>query len=101
MYLIEIFLPLADNAGEPFSDAKFAEVRDTLTRRFGGLTAFTRSPASGVVRQGGKHIHDDIVIIEVMAETLDREIWKRYRKQLEQEFAQDRILVRATAVEQL
>jgi hypothetical protein len=101
MYLIEIFLPLTDNSGQPFDDAKFAGVRETLAARFGGVTAFTRAPAHGVSREAGKEVHDDIVVIEVMAETLDREVWARYRKQLERDFAQDEILVRTTTVERL
>jgi hypothetical protein len=36
MYLIEIFLPLADNSGSPFAPACFDEVRKTLTGKFGG-----------------------------------------------------------------
>ncbi len=40
MYLIEIFLPLADNDGGPFSPSLFDSVRKTLTATFGGLTAF-------------------------------------------------------------
>jgi hypothetical protein len=92
VYLIEIFLPLADNDGQPFADAKFIEVRDTLTKTFGGVTAFTRAPAQGVFRDGGKETRDDLIILEVMAETLNREAWSRYRKQLESDFAQDEIL---------
>jgi hypothetical protein len=100
MYLIEIFLPVTANGGQPFAEAKFTEVRETLTKQFGGVTAFTRAPAHGVFREGRKEIHDDIVV-EVMAGTLDRECWQRYRTQLEREFAQDQVLIRATAVEQL
>jgi hypothetical protein len=101
MHLIEILLPLTDNDGKPFDDAKFAGVRKTLTKEFGGFTAFTRAPAHGVFRDGGKVVHDDIAVLEVMTETLDRHIWKRYRAQLEGEFAQDEILIRATEVERL
>jgi hypothetical protein len=45
MHLIEILLPLNDNNGRPFKAAKYAVIREHLTERFGGLTAFTRSPA--------------------------------------------------------
>jgi hypothetical protein len=101
MHLIEIFLPLTDNDGEPFDDGKFAEVREQLTKQFGGVTAFTRAPARGVFRAGGKNVHDDIIVLQVMAETLDRDRWARYRRQLEHEFAQEEILIRATATERL
>jgi hypothetical protein len=101
MYLIEIFLPLADNNGKPFADAKFAAVRETLAARFGGMTAFARAPAEGVFREGPRAVRDDIVVIEVMVEALERETWKRYRAHLQREFAQDEILLRATAIERL
>lgn len=101
MHLIEIFLPLADNQGRAFSKEKYTEVREALTKAFGGVTAFTRSPAEGVVREGGENVHDDIVIFEVMTEKLDRERWATYRKALAKEFDQDEILIRATASERL
>ena len=42
MHLVEILLPLNDNNGRPFAAEKYAAVRQHLTERFGGLTAFTR-----------------------------------------------------------
>jgi hypothetical protein len=101
MHLVEIFLPLADKSGNSFEDDRFAEVRTTLTERFGGVTAFTRAPAQGVFKDAGKEVHDDVVLIEVMTDALDREVWARYRKHLERTFGQDEILIRATAVEKL
>jgi hypothetical protein len=70
MHLVEIFLPLNDNDGRPFGTEKYAEVREHLTARFGGLTAFSRSPAQGTTSDGGKTVHDEIIVFEVMAETL-------------------------------
>lgn len=101
MHLVEIFLPLTDNNGRAFPDEKFAEVREALTKTFGGVTAFTRSPAEGAVRQGGKTVRDDIVVFEVMANTIDRDRWASYRKLLEREFDQDEILIRASVIERL
>jgi hypothetical protein len=98
MHLIEILLPLNDNAGRPFEATKYATIREHLTGRFGGLTAFTRSPAQGTTRDDGKTVHDDIVVFEVMTEKLDPSWWRGYRRQLEQEFRQDAIVVRASAV---
>ena len=40
MQLIELFLPLYDNAGQPFARAAFDAVRDELAHVFGGVTAF-------------------------------------------------------------
>jgi hypothetical protein len=36
-----------------------------------------------------------------MVEALDRPVWARWRKQLEREFKQEEILIRATQVERL
>jgi hypothetical protein len=98
MHLIEILLPLSDNQGRPFEPAKYAAIRKELTERFGGMTAFTRSPAQGTTTDGGKTVHDDIVVFEVMADRLDPRWWRDYRRQLEREFSQDAIVVRASAV---
>jgi hypothetical protein len=43
-------------------------------------------------------VHDEIVVFEVITETLDASWWSRYRRQLEQEFRQDEIVVSASAV---
>jgi hypothetical protein len=96
--LIEIFLPLNDNDGRRFDCAKYAAIRHHLTERFGGLTAFTRSPAQGTTTDGGQTVHDDIVVLEIMTEKLDMQWWSHYRRHLEREFRQDAIVVRASAV---
>jgi hypothetical protein len=77
---------------------KYAVVRQRLIDRFGGVTTFTRSPAQGTTTEGGKTVHDEIVVFEVMTETLDASWWGRYRRLLEREFRQDEIIVRASAV---
>jgi hypothetical protein len=89
MHFGEILLPLNDNSGRPFRTEKYAGVREHLTERFGGLTAFSRSPAQGTTSDGGKTVHDEIIVFEVMAETLDASWWRGYRLQLEREFRQD------------
>ena len=101
MHLVEIFLPLADNQGRAFPKEKYAEIRDALAKAFGGVTAFTRYPAEGAVREGGRTVHDDIVVFEVMTETLDHDWWANHRRSLEHEFDQDEILIRATRIERL
>jgi hypothetical protein len=44
-YLVEIFLPLADKAGETFPTERFSRVMEVLKRKFGGVTVYDRSPA--------------------------------------------------------
>jgi hypothetical protein len=102
VHLIEILLPLSDNEGKPFAADLHGQVRDELVEHFGGVTAFTRSPAEGLWREGGgEPDRDDIVILEVMADWLDRGWWRGYRTELERRFRQDEIVVRAREVELL
>jgi hypothetical protein len=96
MHLAELLLPLNDNGGRPLGPEKYTAVREHLIERFGGVTAFTRSPAQDTTTDKGKTVHDEIVVFEVMTETLDASWWGRYRRQLEGEFRQDEVVVRAS-----
>lgn len=97
MYLIQILLPLYDNGGTPFTQRDYIQVRDELTERFGGITSFLRSPAEGLWRETPSlTVRDDIVIYEVMSETLDREWWHGYRAELTRRFRQEMLIVRVS-----
>jgi hypothetical protein len=99
MYLVQIFLPLYDNKGEKFSASDFRQVRDELIQHFGGITAYTRSPAHGLWQtEDGAAVHDDLVIYEVMVEEPDRTWWSTYKARLEQQFRQETMLIRAQTV---
>ena len=102
MHLIELFLPLRDEDGMPFPKEMFDAVRDELAEVFGGVTAFTRTPATGLWEDdGGQVRRDEVVLFEVMAAQADHGWWRSYRGELEQRFRQDEVLVRATVVERL
>jgi hypothetical protein len=101
MYLVQLLLPLYDNSGRPFAPAKLNRVKTLLTRSFGGITMFRRSPAEGLSEEGSGVVRDDIVIFEVMTAQLDRQWWKNYRGRLEKQFSQDRIIVRASPIDLL
>ncbi|MDX6694377.1 MAG: hypothetical protein QOF02_1980 [Blastocatellia bacterium] len=102
MHLIQLLLPLYDNNKQHFSQEEFDRVSDELAKRFGGVTAFRRSPAEGVWREGEDDVsRDKVIIFEVMTESLDRDWWSEYRKRLEQRFRQEQLIIRATHVEQL
>jgi hypothetical protein len=91
-----------DNTGVRIGDEQFVAVRRELTRRYGGVTAYLRSPASGLwVRDDGAVDRDDVVMVEVMVDELDRAWWRNYRAGLEQAFKQESIVVRAFAIEML
>jgi hypothetical protein len=102
MHLVQLFLPVYGNEGQPFPKSMFDKVREELTDAFGGVTAFVRSPAVGLWEDDtGEVCRDDVVLFEVMAEMLDRAWWRAYRRTLEQRFGQEEILIRASAVERL
>ncbi|HEX2763586.1 MAG TPA: hypothetical protein VHM92_07030 [Allosphingosinicella sp.] len=99
--MIEILLPLYDNEGRHFGPEVYAKVREELLERFGGLTAFTRSPAEGLWVEDGERSRDEIIVFEVMADWIDRGWWRGYRAELEKRFRQDVIVVRAREVDLL
>jgi hypothetical protein len=102
VHLVQLLLPVYDNAGRPFPADAFAELRGALAERFGGLTAYTRAPAEGIWTEGdGPAARDDVVVYEVMADTLDRAWWARLRADLERRLDQQELVVRAHAVERL
>jgi len=102
MHLIQILLPLYDNEGKPFGQELFLRVRDELSERFGGITTYMRSPARGLWKETRETtVHDDIVIYEVMTETLDRDWWHNYRQQLTVIFRQALLIVRVSEVQLL
>ena len=96
MHLVQILLPIHDNAQAPFPREEYLRVRRELTERFGGLTVYTRAPAEGMWKLNDNHTtRDDIVIFEVMASELDAAWWRNYRHELEKRFRQDVIVIRA------
>ena len=102
MNLVQLLLPLYDAAGERFPASRFDAVARELTQRFGGLTAYTRSPAAGLwEEEPGRTRRDDIVVYEVMVESLDAGWWAGYRERLEGEFRQKELVVRAQEIRRL
>jgi len=96
MYLVQILLPLYDNEGHAFEAREYVQLRGELADRFRGVTAYTRAPARGVWKDdAGETTRDDIVIFEVMTDTLDRAWWTQFRQVLERRFRQDSLIVRA------
>src|SRR5215210_7107174 len=101
MHLVQLLLPLRDQDGKPFPRSQYRKIREVLTERFGGLTAYTRAPAEGLWDEGDEVTLDDIIIYEVMAAELDRDWWREYRGRLEDEFDQDELVIRAHVIDRL
>lgn len=102
MQLIQILLPLRDAKGRGFPEQLFDDVAHAMTERFGGVTAFTRTPAEGRWKPGTDAAHEeDIIVIEVMVENLDTAWWRTYRRGLEKTFKQKKVVVRAQPIQLL
>jgi len=98
-YLVQILLPLADNRGRRLPRKIYEQIQKELTRQFNGLTAYSRAPAEGLWKPRRWTKRDEIVVYEVMAPTLDRTWWKRYRRILEEMLRQESIVIRAQKME--
>jgi hypothetical protein len=100
--LIQMLLPTKGADGAAFGDDVLGQTRGELIERFGGLTAYMRSPAAGAwTSADGRVEKDSVVMIEVIAETFDVGWWRSYAKKLKQRFAQESVHVRACDVQVL
>jgi len=101
-HLVQVLLPTHRRNGAPVASEEFARVRVELTERFGGVTAYSRSPATGLWKRDDEEIErDQVIMIEVVVEVFEREWWARYREQLETRFGQEVVHARALAMEQI
>lgn len=94
MYLIQVLIPVWHKNGVPVPPQDFA---------LGGLTEFSRSPARGHWKpaRNGDAEQDDIIVFEVMTDTLDRSWWSLLRQGLEARLGQEMIVIRSQAIELL
>ncbi len=100
MHLIQILLPTHHRDGTEVEAAQFARVRNELTERFGGVTAYSRSPATGLWKRADEAIERDLVVmVEVVVDVFDRDWWAQYRGALEDRFGQEEVHARALAIE--
>jgi hypothetical protein len=99
-HLVQVLLPTQTRAGAAVAPEQFARVRVELTERFGGVTAYSRSPATGLWLNEDETIErDQVIMVEVVVENFDREWWASYRRDLEARFEQEEIHARALALE--
>ena len=102
MHLVQLLLPTHHKDGTPVPAAEFAAVRLEFTDRFGGVTAYSRAPATGLWKRAEDDVEQDqVIMVEVVVEVFDRDWWAEYRATLEHRFGQEKIHVRALAMEQI
>jgi len=98
--LIQLLLPVNHQDGSPVDAGEFARVRMELTEAFGGVTAYSRSPATGLWKRTDVEIErDQVIMVEVVVEKFDPRWWEEYRKELERRFGQEEIHARALSME--
>jgi hypothetical protein len=91
--LIQLLLPVTS---APTNHAAIAQTRADLIQRYQGVTAYVRSPAKGAwVGPDGTEQHDDVIMVEVLTETFDREEWRAYARELAARFGEEEIHIRA------
>jgi hypothetical protein len=102
-HLVQILLPARMQDRSPVAPEQFARVRVELTERFGGVTAYARSPATGLWKREDDDAieRDEVIMVEVVVEVFDREWWAGYREQLETRFGQEEVHARVIAMEQI
>jgi hypothetical protein len=97
MHLVQLFLPLRDNAGDAFPRAMFDQVREELTDR-----AFRwRHRVRALARRGRLGGRRRRCPPRRRDPAGGHDGWTRYRQDLQQRFDQDEVLIRATVVEKL
>lgn len=102
MHLVQLLIPLQDEQGRPFPRAHYDNLARRLTDQFGGVTAYTRAPATGLWEdESGERVRDQVIVYEVMVADLDRVWWAALRQQLEAQFAQDEVVIRALGMERV
>ena len=98
---MQILLPKETGSGQPVSKEWFEGFLKELTDKFGGATSFSAGPGQGLWQSGGATERDNIAVVEVMAEELDRTFWRSLRERLERELSQEEIVIRAQEISRL
>jgi hypothetical protein len=102
VHLVQLLVPLQNENGQAYPRALYDDLVQRLTEEFGGVTAYTRAPATGLWETAeGQTVRDQVVVYEVMAEELDHAWWVGLREELEAQFAQDELVVRAQNIQRL
>ena len=95
-WLVQMLLPVVGR------QKAYKNVLDELTERFGGATAYSRAPAAGLWKNPSDRTErDDIIVVEVMVDRIDRAWWSTYRRRLEKRLRQKEIVVRAHEIRTL
>ena len=102
MYFVQILFPLYETGAKRIERNAFDNVAQEPSERFGEVTLYARAPATGLWQEDAERTtRDDIVECDVIVETLDVHRWERYRRSLEQTFAQQELVIRSQELRKL
>jgi len=100
--LIQIFLPVRDEDGKDFSKRLWKNLNDKLTKTFGGLTIYSRAPATGLWNDGeGNRVKDEMIVYEVLTDIIDESYWKSLKDELQRKLRQEEILILVSDINRL
>lgn len=97
-HLVQILLPKSRGDGASVAREWFKVFLGELSERFGGVTSFLRSPGEGLWEDGNTTERDDVVVVEVMTEDFEETYWTVLKERLEDELAQEEIVIRASHI---
>ena len=101
-HLVQVLLPLRDPDGAAYPRELYDGLAEQLKEQFGGVTAYTRAPATGLWESpSGETVRDQVVVYEVMVDRLEPAWWARFRTSLEAKFRQQELVIRAQTIVRL
>lgn len=101
-YQVQLFIPLQDENGKPFPQKYLNALSTELKEKFGGLTVYSRSPATGQWKADAEKTQtDQLIIYEVLLSNPDNSYWTKLKTRLEKQFDQEELLVLITKVQKL
>ncbi|MBA7705679.1 hypothetical protein ES703_114514 [subsurface metagenome] len=98
----EIYLPLTYNDGKPVEEHKFAQTRQDLFGKFGGLSVIPPSILiEGYWEKEGITYRDQNVIYKILTFEDEDEFFSQYKEMLRERFEQKEIHIVKTPAEKL
>jgi inorganic pyrophosphatase len=99
--LVQLFIPLKDQKGDPFPGELFLNLNRELVKQFGGVTIYSRSPVTGIWKNDQTTTHDELLVYEVLTVMNNDNYWQELKAKLEKLFAQDEILIQMSKIRKI
>ncbi|RZJ19793.1 MAG: inorganic diphosphatase [Acinetobacter sp.] len=90
---LELMAPETDEEGNKFPEKYFRDLEKELTKQFGGLTVYQRTPVQGMWQDQSASTEQSMFIYELLLPKIDIAYWQNLKEKLEKNFAQKEILI--------